>query len=250
MTRPGGPPAGAFELTGRRILVTGAAGGIGAAVGAVCARLGAEVVLANRADCTPAAQAIRGEGGAAVPIRLDVARRADVEAAVAALGRIDALVAGAAVCPWDDDWEDPDWDAAFQRVVGINLLGALHCARAVLPGMRARRAGRIVLVGSLAGRTGGLIAGAHYAASKGGLHAFVRWLARRAAPDNVVVNGVAPASVDTPMMKDRPVNLAAIPLGRMARPEEVAWPVAFLCSEAASYVCGVVLDVNGGVLMA
>ena len=68
-------------------------------------------------------------------------------------------------------------------------------------------------------------------------------------PDNVLVNGVAPASVDTPMMRDRPIDIARIPLGRMAAPDEVAWPIAFLCSTAASYVCGVVLDVNGGVYM-
>jgi NAD(P)-dependent dehydrogenase (short-subunit alcohol dehydrogenase family) len=105
------------------------------------------------------------------------------------------------------------------------------------------------MVGSLAGKTGGLIAGPHYAASKGGLHALVKWLARQAAPHDVLVNGVAPASVKTPMMRDQPVDLARIPLGRMAEPEEIAWPIAFLCSAASRYVCGVVLDVNGGVHM-
>ncbi len=109
--------------------------------------------------------------------------------------------------------------------------------------------GAHVFVGSLAGRTGGLIAGPHYVASKGGVHAFVKWLARRAAPHGVLVNGVAPASVETAMMTDRPVDLARIPLARKASPEEVAWPIAFLCSAAASYICGAVLDVNGGVHM-
>jgi NAD(P)-dependent dehydrogenase (short-subunit alcohol dehydrogenase family) len=242
--------ANAFDLGGKRILVTGAAGGIGAAVGRVCASLGAEALLADLKGCHDAAAAIRAEGGRAQSVTLDVSKRDQVEAALAAFGRVDALVANAAICPWDDDWEDPAWEAAFERVMSVNLLGAIHCARAVLPGMQARGGGNIVLVGSLAGRSGGLIAGAHYAASKGGLHTFVRWLARRAAPSNVIVNGVAPASVETPMMQDRPVDLAGIPLGRMARPEEIAWPIAFLCSGAAGYVCGVVLDVNGGVLMA
>jgi NAD(P)-dependent dehydrogenase (short-subunit alcohol dehydrogenase family) len=238
-----------FDLTGRRILVTGAAGGIGAAVGLLCARLGAQMLLADLAGCDAAVATIRGEGGAAQSLKLDVTRRADVEAAVAAAGRIDALVANAAICPWDSEWDDPDWDDVFRRVIDVNLLGAIHCARAVLPGMQARRDGRIVLVGSLAGRTGGLIAGAHYAASKGGLHVLVRWLARRAAPYGVIVNGIAPASVETPMMAGRPVERERIPLGRMARAEEIAAPIAFLCAPAASYVCGAVIDVNGGVLM-
>ena len=133
--------------------------------------------------------------------------------------------------------------------MAVNVLGPIHAARAFLPGMIERRSGRIVLVGSLAGRMGGLIAGPHYVASKGGVHALVKWLARQAGPHNVLVNGVAPASVDTPMMRDRPVDLGRIPLGRKAEPEEIAWPIAFLCSDAASYVCGIVLDVNGGVYM-
>jgi 3-oxoacyl-[acyl-carrier protein] reductase len=96
---------------------------------------------------------------------------------------------------------------------------------------------------------GGLIAGPHYVASKGAIHALVKWLARQAAPHNVVVNGIAPASVDTPMMKNRPVDIDRISLGRKAKAEEIAWPIAFLCSEASSFVCGAVLDVNGGVYM-
>jgi NAD(P)-dependent dehydrogenase (short-subunit alcohol dehydrogenase family) len=134
--------------------------------------------------------------------------------------------------------------------MAVNVLGPIHAARAFLPGMIERRRGRIVLVGSVAGRMGGLIAGPHYVASKGGVHALVKWLARQAGPFNVLVNGVAPASVETPLMQGQPVDLTRIPLGRMAQAEEVAGPIAFLCSGAASYVCGVVLDVNGGVYMA
>ena len=118
----------------------------------------------------------------------------------------------------------------------VNLLGSLHFARALLPGMVERGWGRMVFVGSLAGRMGGLIASPHYVASKGGLLAVVKWLARKGAPHGVAVNGVAPASVRTPLMADRPVDLARIPAGRMAEPEEVAWPIAFLCSDAASYI--------------
>jgi len=177
-----------------------------------------------------------------------VSSRSAVEEVVATAGPVDIMVYLAAVCPWDD-WRAPEWDEVFDRVLAVNLRGAIDAARAVMTGMAARRWGRIVLVGSLAGKMGGLIASAHYTASKGGLHATVKWLAQRGAPENVLVNGVAPASTDTPMMKGQPVDLTRIPVRRMSQPEEVAWPIAFLCSEAASYMCGTIIDVNGGVFM-
>jgi NAD(P)-dependent dehydrogenase (short-subunit alcohol dehydrogenase family) len=239
-----------FDLAGQRVLVTGAAKGIGAATATLCASLGAEVILVDVASSRAVIEAIRREGGSAQERIVDASRRADMERLADEIGAVDALVLNAAVCPWDEDWLAPDWDASFDRVMSVNLLGPIHAARAFLPGMIERRRGRIVLVGSVAGRMGGLIAGPHYVASKGGVHALVKWLARQAGPHNVLVNGVAPASVETPMMAGQPVDLARIPLGRMARAEEVAGPIAFLCSEAASYICGAVLDVNGGVYMA
>jgi NAD(P)-dependent dehydrogenase (short-subunit alcohol dehydrogenase family) len=238
-----------FSLKGRCILITGAAEGIGAATARICAGLGAEVILADIKDCQALANELKREGIEALAFKADVSSRAEVERIVAAAGRIDALVCSAAICPWEEDWHVPDWDESFARVMSVNVMGPIHAARAVLPQMMARRQGRIVMVGSLAGKMGGLIAGPHYVASKGGLHALVKWLARQAGPHNVIVNGVAPASVRTPMMTGRPVDLARIPLGRMAQPEEIAWPIAFLCSDAASYVSGTVLDVNGGVYM-
>ncbi len=239
----------AFDLTGRRILITGSGGGIGAATAKICAKLGAELLLVDLRGAENIAALIRKSGGKAASYVADVSSRADVERLAGEAGDVDGLVLNAAICPWDDDWHEPGWDSSFDRVMTVNVLGPIHAVRAFLPGMIRRRWGRIVLVGSLAGRTGGLIAGPHYVASKGGVHALVKWLARQAAPDNVLVNGVAPASVDTPMMQDRPVDLARIPLGRKALPDEVGWPIAFLCSEAASYVCGTVLDINGGVYM-
>jgi NAD(P)-dependent dehydrogenase (short-subunit alcohol dehydrogenase family) len=240
----------AFDLSGRRILITGAGGGIGAATARICASLGAAVILVDRADAETVAGAIREAGGSAESRRADVAVRAEMERLAAELGPVDGLVLNAAVCPWDDDWLAPEWDESFERVMTVNVLGPIHAARAFLPSMAARRRGAIVLVGSLAGRMGGLIAGPHYVASKGGVHALVKWLARQAGSHGVLVNGVAPASVATPMMEGRAVDLTRIPLGRKAEPEEIAWPIAFLCSDAASYVCGVTLDVNGGVYMA
>ncbi len=239
----------AFDLTGKRILVTGAASGIGAATAQVCAAMGAMVMLADIADCGSVAERIEEDSGRAEAYHCDVVDREKVEALVASLLPLDALVVSSAICPWDN-WEDDGWDETFQRVISVDLLGPIHLSRAVLPHMMARGGGRIVLVGSLAGRSGGLIASPHYVSAKGGMHALVRWLARQGAPGGVLVNGVAPASVRTPMMQGQPVDLTRVPLGRMAEPEEVAWPIAFLCSRAASFVTGVILDINGGVLMA
>lgn len=233
----------AFDLTGRRVLVTGAAGGIGASAARTCALQGAAVDLV---DIEPPDTTAAEIGAAARAHVCDISDRAAVEAFVEAVGPVDALVSSAAICPWDD-WTDADWDATFDRVMSVNVQGPIHLARALLPGMIDRRWGRMVFVGSVAGRMGGLIASAHYAASKGGLHTLVRWLAQRGAPHNVMVNGVAPANTDTSMISGQPVDLAKVPARRLADPSEVAWPIAFLCSEAASYISGAVLDVNGGI---
>jgi NAD(P)-dependent dehydrogenase (short-subunit alcohol dehydrogenase family) len=239
-----------FDLGGQRILVTGAARGIGAATAEICASLGASLVLVDLSDASDVAERIIAKGGAAEAVEADLSDRGKVERIAATVGRIDGLVLSAAICPFGEDWRSESWDASFERVMDVNVLGPIHVARAFLPGMIERRYGRIVMVGSLAGRMGGLIAGPHYVASKGALHALVKWLARQVAPHGVIVNGVAPASVETPMMEGQPVDTDRIPIGRRARPQEVGWPIAFLCSPAASYVCGVVLDVNGGVYMA
>ena len=240
----------AFDLSGRRILITGGGAGIGAATAAVCARLGAEVLLVDLVDSETVAEAIRSDGGKAASFVTDAASSSDMERLSAEIGAADGLVLNAAICPWDEDWFSPQWDASFNRVMAVNVLGPIHALRAFLPAMIDRRRGYVVFVGSLAGRSGGLIAGPHYVASKGAVHALVKWLARQVAPQNVIVNGVAPASVETPMMRGRPVDLDRIPLGRLGKAEEIAWPIAFLCSDAASYICGAVIDVNGGVYMA
>jgi NAD(P)-dependent dehydrogenase (short-subunit alcohol dehydrogenase family) len=237
-----------FDLSGHRILITGAAGGIGATTARVCAALGAALVLVDQRPTERLAQQLRAAGAEAQGFRCDVARRTEVEAVAASTGPVDALILGAGLCPWDD-WQDPGWDEAFERVMAVNLHGPIHFARAYLPAMTRRGHGRMVLVGSVAGRMGGLIASAHYVASKGGLHALVKWLARRGAPHGVLVNGVAPGAIETAMTRGRPIDPAHIPLGRKGQADEVAWPIAFLCSPAAGYITGTVLDVNGGLYM-
>ena len=238
----------AFDLSGQRILITGAAGGIGAATARVCASLGAGLVLVDRRPTEPLAAQLRESGTEAAAFDCDVTRRAEVEAVVASSGPVDALVLAAGICPWDD-WREPAWDETFDRVMAVNLHGPIHFARAYLPGMIERRRGRMVLVGSVAGRIGGLVASAHYVASKGGLHALVKWLAKRGAAHGVLVNGIAPGAIETPMTEGQPIDPAQIPLGRKGNAEEIAWPIAFLCAPAAGYVTGTVLDVNGGLYM-
>jgi 3-oxoacyl-[acyl-carrier protein] reductase len=237
-----------FSLEGETIVVFGAASGIGASAAALCARLGAKLVLADVADASPLARDLEAAGGSASAVSCDVTDRTAVERTVAQAGAVDAMIVCSGICPFDD-WTAPDWDEAYDRTNAVNVKGTVNCVRAALPGMMARGRGRIVLVGSLAGRTGGLLSGPHYVASKSAIGGLVRWFARLGAPRNVLVNGVAPGPVDTRMIAGRRVNMASIPLGRIAKPAEVAGPIAFLCSPAASYVCGAMLDVNGGVFM-
>jgi NAD(P)-dependent dehydrogenase (short-subunit alcohol dehydrogenase family) len=199
-------------------------------------------------SATPVADKLRREGHQASAASCDVTNRAAVERLVSGAGALDALIVCSGICPFDD-WMADDWDEVYERANAVNVKGTVNCVRAALPRMMERGDGRIVLVGSLAGRSGGLLSGPHYVASKGAVGALVRWFARKGAPRNVLVNGVAPGPVNTGMIAGRDLNLAAVPLGRIAQPEEIASTIAFLCSPAASYVCGVMLDVNGGVYM-
>ena len=243
------PSAHPFSLAGKTVLIAGGASGIGASTAAMCARLGAMLVLADISDATAVADKLGREGHRARAASCDVTDRAAVERLVSGAGALDAMVVCSGICPFDD-WTADDWDEVYERTNAVNVKGTVNCVRAALPGMMERGSGRIVLVGSLAGRSGGLLSGPHYVASKGAVGALVRWFARKGAPRNVLVNGVAPGPVDTSMIAGRDLNLAVVPLGRVARPEEIASTIAFLCSPGASYVCGVMLDVNGGVYMA
>ena len=157
---------------------------------------------------------------------------------------MNALIDCAAICPFDD-WMEEGWDEVAERVFDINLHGPLNLARVFMTSMAERGGGRIALVGSIAGRLGGLVAAPHYAMSKGAIHSFVRWCSRRGAPHNVLVNGVAPGPVRTPMTASQTFESSTFALGRMAEAVEIAGPLVFLVSPAASYISGAVLDVNG-----
>jgi 2-hydroxycyclohexanecarboxyl-CoA dehydrogenase len=246
------------------VIVTGGGGGIG---GASCRRFAQEgarvAVLDLDLDAAErVAAAIRDDGGTATAIRCDITDRASVDAAVAATeaahGPVDVLVNNAG---WDvfkpfTRTEPAQWD----RLIAINLIGALHMHHAVLPGMVARRQGRIVNVASDAARVGSS-GEAVYAACKGGLVAFSKTIAREHARHGITVNVVCPGPTDTALFADfkaaagNPEKLTeaftrSIPLGRIGQPDDLPGAVAFFASADAAYVTGQVLSVSGGLTMA
>ena len=240
-----------FDLSHTHLLITGAAGGIGSATARLCSQLGARLVLTdieqNQSALEQLAHSLKGQ----VAVECcDVTQRAQVEALVTRHDPLTALADTAGICPYDDDWLSPTWnDVEFMRVMQVNVLGPINLVRAILPGMMERKHGRIALCGSIAGWTGGLRAGPHYSASKGGVHALVRWFAQRAAPHHVTVNAVAPGPIETGMTAGHGYDANAYPMKRMGQPEEIASMLAYLCSPAAGFVSGAIMDVNGGTLM-
>lgn len=251
------------RFTDRTVAVTGGGGGIG---GATCRRFGAEgakvaVLDMNLEAAEKVAAEIRAAGGSAEAFRCDITNRAEVDATVMAiesrLGPLDVLVNNAG---WDvfkpfTKTSPTDWE----RLIAINLVGALNMHHAVLPSMVARNRGRIVNIASDAARVGSS-GEAVYAACKGGLVSFSKTLAREHARHGITVNVVCPGPTDTALLatvtdaaanpdKLREAFARAIPLGRLGQADDLPGAILFFGSDDASFVTGQVLSVSGGLTM-
>jgi 2-hydroxycyclohexanecarboxyl-CoA dehydrogenase len=241
-------------LSGKRVVVTGAASGIGRAAVMKFAEAGARVVLADRDEA--GGEAARAEIGAqATFVRVDLADDASIRAAAAAMlsaGTPDVLVNAAG---WDR--LEPFVENTFefmQQIIQINLLGPVKLTRELVPAMLAAGSGKIVNVASDAGRVGSS-GETVYAGAKGGVIAFTRSLAREVARHQLNVNCVCPGPTDTPLFHSLPEKMRtalerAIPFRRLARPEEVADAIVFFAGPGADFVTGQTLSVSGGLTMA
>lgn len=247
-----------MDIKGRVAIVTGAGQGIGRAIALTLAQKGASVAIADINDVTAAKVAgeIETAGGKAVPVKTDVSKIDDikwmVEKTVREFGTVDILVNNAGILhstPIEDITEE-EWD----KMMAVNLKSMFFASQQVLKYMKTKKSGRIINISSLAGRMGGYANGVVYSASKAGIIGLTMAVARRVAEFNITVNAVAPGTTETDIIKQfSGEKLEAlkqtIPLKRLGKPENIAEVVAFLASDAADFITGAVIDVNGGMFM-
>ena len=243
-------------LQDRVAIITGGASlrGIGWATANRFAAEGAMAVILD-IDAAAAEQAAAAIGprhlGLGCDVRDEAACRAAVQQVLDRCGQIDILVNNAGVSQSHRLMDSTQAD--YDLVMDVSVRGAFNMSRAVVPSMRARRAGAIVCMGSVsAQRGGGILGGPHYSAAKGAIQALAKAMARELAADGIRANAVAPGMVETALL-DGKIDHAgrqrvaeSVPLGRLARPEDIANACLFLASDLSAYITGVVLDVSGG----
>ena len=244
-------------LTGKTAIVTGASRGIGAAIARKLCEAGANVALCSRSAEAVAAIAdtLNSEGYTAISTAADISKKGDVEALIKTVldrfSEIDILVNNAGITR--DTllmrMQDEDWDAVLQT----NLTGTMYCTRAVMRPMLRQRSGRIINISSVIGVMGNP-GQASYAAAKAGIIGFTKTIAREVGVRGITVNAIAPGFITTDMTAQMPQQNQEqlrdlIPLRRFGSPEDVADAVHFLASDAARYITGQTLHVDGGMVM-
>jgi len=243
-------------LKGKTAIISGAAGarGIGFATAKTFAEQGARVAILDL-DGAGATGAAAELGADHLGVACNVTNKADCERAVAevlkAFGKVDILINNAGITQPVKVWDiiPEDWD----RIQDVNLRGVLYLSQAMMPHMRAQKAGSIACMSSVsAQRGGGILGGAHYSAAKAGVLGLAKAMARELGPDNIRVNCVAPGLIVTDINigkiapeKEKEI-LTGIPLGRLGQPHDVAKIFLFLASDLSGYTTGAVIDVNGG----
>jgi 3-oxoacyl-[acyl-carrier protein] reductase len=247
-----------FDLTGKVALVTGGSRGIGRAASLALAKRGAHVVInyvSNEGAAREVADLIQAAGGKAEILQFDVGSGDAAEKAIAEvakrLGRLDVLVcsAGIAIDGLLLRLKDEDFD----RILAVNVKGAVACARAATKVMMRARTGRVIFLSSVVGEMGNAGQTA-YSASKAALLGVAKSMARELASRSITVNAITPGFIDTDMTgaltEEQKASInSAIPLGRTGKPEEIAAAVVYLASDEAAYITGQALRVNGGMYM-
>ena len=249
-----------MSFQGQVVLVTGAGRGIGKAIALAFARDGAKVAVndINPSSCEAVAEEIRSGGGEAAAFHADVSNKLAVQAMLIDLedrwGRVDVLINNAGVEPHKPIVQLDEWD--WDRTIDVNLKGAFICSQSVGRMMIKQGGGVIVNIASIAGRAAGLRDRSAYVASKTGLIGFTKECAREFAAHQIRVNAVCPGVIVTEMtahLRDNEAQLKKwledIPLGRLGEPDDVTGLVLFLCSDAARYITGQAINVDGGKVM-
>ena len=244
------------SFAGQIVIVTGAESGIGRASAELIAKRGANVICLdlNQVGLQEVVSKIKSNAGKATAKVLDISNQEQVFKIIAEIkkenGQIDALINCAGLAgPTTDFVEDIKWPD-YEKVLAINLFGAIWLTQAVLPTMKAQKYGRIVQVTSIAGKEGNPKM-APYNTSKSGLIGFVKGVAKENAQNGITVNALAPAVIATPINENTSEEMlkymiSRIPMGRLGEPNEVAEIIAFMASKACSFTTGFTFDISGG----
>jgi 3-oxoacyl-[acyl-carrier protein] reductase len=247
-----------FDFTGKVVLVTGASSGIGRATAEFFGRCGASVAITYLNNKDGADAAVAAISGHSIAIKANVTNNLEIARMIGeveeGLGPVDILVnnAGSLVERLKTlEMTEARWD----EVIDLNAKSAFFAAQAVIPKMLEKGSGVIVNITSIAGRNGGALGSIHYSSAKAAILTMTKGLAKEFAQQGIRINAVSPGVIDTPYHEtfttaETMENLRkAIPMGREGQPDEVASVIAFLASDAASYLCGETIEVNGGLLM-